>query len=61
MLHLAGHQFQYVVMLLDLDQVTVIELAQQQILCVLENFFHALRDELRAVVAEATHPQLRSF
>ncbi|MNF88838.1 hypothetical protein D3C84_713410 [compost metagenome] len=55
MFDLARHQLKHVVMLLDLDQVAQIELAQQQVLRGVENVFDALGDELRAVVAETTH------
>ena len=57
MVDLAGHQFQHVVMLLDLNQVAMIEFAQQQVLRGVENFFDPPGDELRAVVAEATNSQ----
>ncbi|MNO87197.1 hypothetical protein D3C76_786160 [compost metagenome] len=56
-LDLAGYQLQHVVMLLDLDQVAVIEFAQQQVLRDVEDVFDALGDELRAVVAETAHSQ----
>ncbi|MNF78027.1 hypothetical protein D3C84_601890 [compost metagenome] len=54
---LAGHQFQHMEMLLDLNQVALIELAQQQVLRSVEDFFDPPGDELRAVVAEAMNPQ----
>ena len=55
MVDLPRHQLQHVVMLLDLNQVAVIELAQQQVLRGVDHLFNPLRDELRAVVAEAPH------
>ncbi|MOA13883.1 hypothetical protein D3C78_1339510 [compost metagenome] len=58
-LDLARHQLQHVVVLLDLDQVAMIEPAQQQVLRGIEDFLDPLGNELRAVMAEATHPQLR--
>ena len=53
MFDLAGHQFEHVVVLLDLNQVAMIELAQQQVLRGVEDLFDPPGDELRAVVAEA--------
>ena len=46
---------------LHLEQVAVIALTQQQVLRGVEDFFHALGNELRAVVTEAAHPQPRQM
>ena len=57
MIDLAGHQLQHVIMLLDLNQVAMIEVAQQQVLRGVDHLFDPSGNELRAVMAEAANPQ----
>lgn len=54
---LSGHQFQHVIVLLHLNQVAVIQFAEQQVLRGVDDFFHASGDELGTVMAEAAHLQ----
>ena len=54
---LARYQFHDVIMLLHLEQVAMIALAEQQMLRGVEYLFHPLGNELCPVVAEATHSQ----
>ena len=56
---LAGYQLQRVVVLLDLDQVALVEVAQQQVLRGVEDLLDPPGNELCAVVAEALDPQAR--
>ncbi|MNK91797.1 hypothetical protein D3C87_1119120 [compost metagenome] len=57
MVDLARHQFQHVIMLLHLNQVAMVQLAEQQVLRGVDDFFNATGNELRAVVAEAAYLQ----
>ncbi len=54
---LAWAQLHHVIVLLHLQEVAVIGPTQQQALRRVEDFFHALGNELRTVVTEAAHPQ----
>ena len=59
MIDVSGHHFQYVVVLLNLDQVTVIEASGEQQLGGVDQLFDPLGNGCRAVMAEAAHAHMR--